>query len=470
MRPASLAARRYRAVDPDNQLVARGLERAWEESLNALEAAKAELTRRENERPRVLSSEERSRIGTLGPDLATVWTAATTTPRDRKELLGTLIEEVIVKVERDTSAAHLTLRWKGGALTEIDLALPRKRQATVRTDEDTVALVRRLAVHYPDTVIAGILNRQGRRTAKGHRFEGNRVAHLRTYWKIPCFVPKAGAAEGELMTIKRAAIALGVAPSTIHRLLNDGIIAGEQITPGAPWRIRLTDELKARFNAEAAEGFLPMREAIRALGVSRQTVLQRVKRGELEAVHVTRGRQKGLRIKVIARQSERLVHKLDTFTDEQRKAQRRTRALIWRFYRDLKTYRQHPTPQRKAVLRARFDRIFTRKTGFVTLDRLLARLHANKHELLMVLDRPEIPLHTNGSENDVRCQVTKRKVSGGTRSDTGRDCRDAFLGLSKTCAKLGFAFWDYLGSRLAVPNQPEVPYLPAIVRHRCATA
>ena len=252
----------------------------------------------------MLSGEERSRIGTLGPDLATVWRAATTTPRDRKELLGTLIEEVIVKVERDKSAAHLTLRWKGGALTEIDLALPRKRQATVRTDEDTVALVRRLAVHYPDAVIAGILNRQGRRTAKGHRFEGNRVAHLRTYWKIPCFVPKADAAEGELLTIKRAAIALGVAPSTIHRLLNDGIIAGEQITPGAPWRIRLTDELKARFNAEAGDGFLPMREAIRALGVSRQTVLQRVKRGELEAVHVTRGRQKGLRIKVLARQTE----------------------------------------------------------------------------------------------------------------------------------------------------------------------
>jgi hypothetical protein len=168
--------------------------------------------------------------------------------------------------------------------------------------------------------------------------------------------------------------------------------------------------------------------------------------------------------------AERLVHKLDTFTDEQREAQDRTRELIWSFYRDLKAYRQNPSRQRKATLRARFDRIFTRKTGFVTLDRLLARLHANKHELLMVLDRPEIPLHTNGSENDVRCQVTKRKVSGGTRSDTGRDCRDAFLGLNKTCAKLGIAFWDYLGSRLGVPNQPEIPYLPAIVRHRCATA
>ena len=151
--------------------------------------------------------------------------------------------------------------------------------------------------------------------------------------------------------------------------------------------------------------------------------------------------------------AERLVHKLDTFTDEQRDAQSSTRALIWWFYRDLKAYRLDPTKQRKAALRARFDRIFTRQTGFVTLDRLLARLHANKRELLMVLDRPEIPLHTNGSENDIRCQVTKRKVSGGTRSDTGRDCRDAFLGLSKTCAKLGIAFWDYLGSRLAMPNR-----------------
>ena len=174
----------------------------------------------------------------------------------------------------------------------------------MRTDEDTVALVLRLAVHYPDTVIAGILNRQGRKTARGLRFESNRVSSLRKHWNIPCFVQKVDTAVGELLTIKRAAIALGVATSTIHRLINDGIIAGEQITPGAPWRIRLTDGLKARFNAEAGEGFLPMREAIRALGVSRQTVLQRVKRGELEAGHVTRGRQKGLCIKVLARQTE----------------------------------------------------------------------------------------------------------------------------------------------------------------------
>ena len=298
---ASLAERRYRAVDPDNRLVARGLERAWEESLAALEAAKAELARREQERPRVLSQAERDNLVTLGPDLATVWAAPTTTPRDRKELLRALIEEVVIKVERERSSAHITLRWKGGLLSELDLVLP-KREATVRTDEDTIALVRRLAVHYPDAVIAGILNRQGRRTAHGHRFEANRVKSLRQHWKIPGFEPKADAADGELLNIRHAAAALGVAPSTIHRLLNDGIIPGEQVTPGAPWRIRLTDDIKARFNADAGEDFLAMREAKRALGVSRQTVLQRVKRGELEAVHVMRGKQKGLRIKVIARQ------------------------------------------------------------------------------------------------------------------------------------------------------------------------
>jgi hypothetical protein len=164
--------------------------------------------------------------------------------------------------------------------------------------------------------------------------------------------------------------------------------------------------------------------------------------------------------------SERLVHKLDAFTAENRAAQATVRELIWQLYTDLKAYRCHPTKRRRTALRARFDRIFTGMTGFVTLDRLLMRLNANKPELLMVLDRPEIPLHTNGSENDIRCHVTRRKVSGGTRSDVGRDCRDAFLGLAKTCAKLEIAFWDYLGARLAVPGSQVIPPLPQLILAR----
>jgi hypothetical protein len=162
--------------------------------------------------------------------------------------------------------------------------------------------------------------------------------------------------------------------------------------------------------------------------------------------------------------AERLVHKLDTFTDDQRAAQQHVRSLIWQFYADLKDYCRTPTPWRRAQLSERFDYIFRRHTGFVTLDRLLQRLHANKAELLTALDHPDIPLHTNSSENDIRCQVTKRKVSGGTRSDLGRDCRDAFLGLAKTCAKLGVTFWNYLGSRLSVPDQPIIPALADLVR------
>ena len=164
--------------------------------------------------------------------------------------------------------------------------------------------------------------------------------------------------------------------------------------------------------------------------------------------------------------AERLVHKLDTFTDKHRAAQEKIRGLIWDFYASLRAYRIKPSRRRSLALRARFDRIFSRRTGFATLDRLLARLRANKAELLMVLDRPEIPLHTNGSENDIRCYITRRKVSAGTRSDMGRDCRDAFLSLAKTCGKHGIAFWDYLGSRLRVAGHTIVEPLDHYVRAR----
>ena len=162
--------------------------------------------------------------------------------------------------------------------------------------------------------------------------------------------------------------------------------------------------------------------------------------------------------------AERLVHKLDAFTEDRRLAKEAIRDRIWKLYADLKAYARAPTRAAKVRLTARFDAIFTTTTGFVTLDRLLKRLHAHKSDLLAVLDRPDVPLHTNGSENDIRAHVTRRKVSGGTRSDAGRDCRDAFLGLMKTCAKQSIRFWDYLGARLDVPGAPNVPLLPDLIR------
>lgn len=286
-------------VEPENRLVARGLESEWEKRLRDLTAAAAELQRREQQRPRALSQDEKNRIRSLGSDLHKVWAAPTTTDRDRKELLRTLLEEVIVSVDRPERRAHLTLRWRGGTLTELDLSLPRSQPRGLRTDEDTICLLRRLAVHYSDDVIAGILNRQGRKTANGERFTANQVGGLRRYRHIPRFELPAEPSTGELATIRKAAEILGVNTGTIHRWLNGGFIAGEQVTPGAPWQIRITDELRARFVEQAPPGYLPMLEATMKLGVSRQTVLQRVKRGELEALLVTRGRRKGLRIRVV---------------------------------------------------------------------------------------------------------------------------------------------------------------------------
>jgi len=296
---AERAERQYRAVEPENRLVARGLETEWEKRLRDLAAAEAELQRRELQRPRALSAEEKNKIQSLGSDLTKVWTAPTTTDRDRKELLRALLEEVIITVDRPEHRAHLTLRWRGGTLTELDLSLPRSQPRGIRTEEDTISLLRRLAVHYSDDVIAGILNRQGRKTATGERFIANQVGSLRRYRNIPRFRPPAEPPTGELATIRKAAQILGINTSTIHRWLNDGFIAGEQVTPGAPWQIRITDELRARFVEQAPPGYLPMLETTMKLGVSRQTVLQRVKRGELEALLVTRGRRKGLRIRVL---------------------------------------------------------------------------------------------------------------------------------------------------------------------------
>ena len=130
----------------------------------------------------------------------------------------------------------------------------------------------------------------------------------------------------------------------------------------------------------------------------------------------------------------------------------------------MKEYKLAPSPEQAQVLRARFDRIFKRrKTGYVTLDRLLRRLFHHKDELLRVLDRPEIPLNTNASENDIRAFVTKRKISGGTVSDRGRDARDIMLGLAKTCMKLKVSFYHFIGARLGIPG-PEIPPLASLAR------
>ena len=151
--------------------------------------------------------------------------------------------------------------------------------------------------------------------------------------------------------------------------------------------------------------------------------------------------------------AERTIQKIIGFNDHQNRLLEEVKADIWQLYNDLKKYRQQPVDKEKKALENRFDAIFTRKTGFATLDQALKRIFLNKSELLLVLQRPDVPLHNSLSEQDIREYVKRRKVSGSTRSDTGKACRDTFTSLKKTCRKLGISFWQYLQDRIECKNK-----------------
>ena len=136
-------------------------------------------------------------------------------------------------------------------------------------------------------------------TGTGKSFTAQRVRSLRHHHKIPAAPVKPHAAPcGEVVSVAQAASELEVSTATVHRWLREGFITGRQVTPGAPWQIQLTPELRERVCQESPDGWLALNDAAKALGVARQTVLHKVQRGELPAVYVQHGRRKGLRIQV----------------------------------------------------------------------------------------------------------------------------------------------------------------------------
>jgi excisionase family DNA binding protein len=293
---AERARRQFDACEPEHRLVARTLEARLENALAELESERHKLAELECRRPKPLSAAEREALRRLARDLPRLWAAETTTDRDRKELLRTLIAEVVVTVRHEPRRAEIELAWEGGARTELEIALVRRGAESKRTPEDTVELIRRLAAHPPDRQVAAILNKQGRRTGTGLAFTEPRVAHVRKRNGIPAAPPPDP--DSGLFTVDQAGAELGVAATTIYRWLRAGLLPGEQTTPHAPWRIRVSDEIRACFVPQIPDGYLPLAEAAKALGVARQTVLHKVQRGELRAVQVTKGRRKGLRIQV----------------------------------------------------------------------------------------------------------------------------------------------------------------------------
>jgi len=162
--------------------------------------------------------------------------------------------------------------------------------------------------------------------------------------------------------------------------------------------------------------------------------------------------------------AERLFVKLVGFNDAQREALAAVRSEIWQLYAELKAYKIAPDEDQKARIDARFDELCATRTCFASLNKALQRLHRNQAELLLALERPDLPLHNNLSERDIRDYVKKRNISGSTRSDEGRRCRDTFASLKKTCRKHEISFWEYLNDR--VRGTHRIPPLAELIRQR----
>ena len=306
---ADRALRQYDNVEPENRLVARTLEAVLEDKLAAVRTAENQLAAQHARRPVTLTDEETAWITTAGADLRAIFNAPATTHTQRKELIRAVITEIVATAgnaddgEDSERTCQIRIIWQGGASTDVQMLLPASGQHGRTTSEDTLALIRRLAPRYDDTTIAQILGNQNRRTATGLPFRKAHVRELRAYHGIPGYQPPpenvtTGCQDAAVVSIAEAARQLGVSTATIYRWLRDGFVTGEQLTPGAPWQIRIDQQLRDRIQPQAPDGWLPLSQAASHLGVARQTVLNKVQRGELNAIYLTQGRRKGLRIQV----------------------------------------------------------------------------------------------------------------------------------------------------------------------------
>jgi hypothetical protein len=245
-----LARRRFLAVDPENRLVGRTLERDWEAKLAEVERLERESATRPAAAIRLVDPGERARILALAQDLPALWQAATTTHAERKQLIGCLINDVCLT--RGETTIEVSIRWQTEACTILSIPRPKRSCDVRRTDPAVLARLRALAADTPDRQIAEILDREGFRSGTGHRFTMKIVKQLRYSYFIPSGCPDGPAASAEgyradgRCSSKAAAELLNVNASTIADWCQSGILDGIQAAPHGPWWIKLTPEIIAR--------------------------------------------------------------------------------------------------------------------------------------------------------------------------------------------------------------------------------
>lgn len=294
---AELARGRYEAVDVTHRLVSAELERRWNDALERTREVRREAEQQLQSALRELSELEQRRILRVARDVRRIWSAPTTSARDKKRVLRSVLERIVLTPGQST--VDIRVEWKGGQVSQLAVKRLRRGAATCVTDQEVVDLVHALARDggFDDTQIARVLIKKNLRTATGLPFTKRRVQSVRAQYEIP--QGRGCATDEPRYTAEQAAEELGVSSQTIHSWLREGLLAGDQITPGAPWSIALDEATRRRLAGRIAPaGWVGLAEAAHQLGVSKQTVSTWVKSGKLEAVRVARGRRKGWRINV----------------------------------------------------------------------------------------------------------------------------------------------------------------------------
>jgi len=262
------ARRQFDAVEPENRIVARTLERLWEEKLRAAEQIEHEYQAWLQQHQLTLTPTDRQEILALGEDLPAVWRASTTTPADRKRILQLLIHTIILDQHREPGKLWFQINWHTGAASEhwlVRSVASYTDHAQRRQIQDRIRALS--AAQTMDAEIAAALNAEGLQTARGHSFTGALVWRLRKRWDIPAIRVKTTQTaparwENGSYSVPGAAAILGVYPGTIYHWLRAGRLQGVQIAKGMPWEIRLSADQITVLRAYVAQAKRSKREAL----------------------------------------------------------------------------------------------------------------------------------------------------------------------------------------------------------------
>jgi len=234
---AELAERRYESVDPSNRLIAATLEQRWNDAMQRLHDLEAELAAFEQQTMRVVTAEQKQQIMQLAEDFPRLWTAPTTTHRDRKRILRLLVRDVTVSNGPEPKIVRLHIRWQGGATETLEVQLPPNRADAIRYPEAFVSRVRELAVNHHDDEIVQLLDAEGYQSSTGKPFTQSMIKWIRYKHRIPAPKPPANS-----FSVSQLCERYGVSHWVVHYWIDRGVIAAEQRKHNTPYAITINDE------------------------------------------------------------------------------------------------------------------------------------------------------------------------------------------------------------------------------------